>query len=85
MTTTEANLISNVTFQGLLYNKRVCLLSALQRWNSLTREERCTNISQLKKKCISREQENYMEACDEVSMYVFSDDSNSSDGSSSLV
>lgn len=39
MTTTEANLTSNVTFQELLYNKRVCLLLALKRWNSSTMEE----------------------------------------------
>lgn len=62
--TTEANLISNITFQGLLYNKCVFLLLVLKQWNSSTTEEKSyTNIFQLKK-CISREQENYMKACE---------------------
>lgn len=63
-------------------------------WNSLTTGEKsCTNIFQFKK-CISRELESYLKACDEItiqgfwicfalSLLVF-DDGNSSDASSSL-
>lgn len=68
--TTEANLISNITFQGLLYNKWVFLLLVLKQWNSSTTEEKSyTNIFQLKK-CISREQENYMKACEVLMCFL---------------